>query len=157
MPKISPNLWFDANAEEAANFYVSLFPNSRITAVTHYPEGSRGEAGSVLTVDFELDGQLFTGINGGPMFTFDEAISFVIECKDQAEIDHYWDALCEGGEPSQCGWLKDRFGLSWQVCPGGMNEMLNDPDPARAQRAMAAVYGMTKLDIAAIHAAADGA
>jgi predicted 3-demethylubiquinone-9 3-methyltransferase (glyoxalase superfamily) len=157
MPKITPNLWFDGNAEEAANFYVSVFPNSRITAVTRYPEGSRGEPGSVLTVDFELDGQLFTGINGGPMFTFDEAISFLIECADQAEIDHYWDALCDGGEPSQCGWLKDRFGLSWQVCPPGMNEMLNDPDPARAERAMAAVYGMTKIDLAAIYAAADGA
>ena len=155
MPGITPNLWFDTQGLEAAEFYVSVFPNSKITAVTHYPEGA-GPAGEVLTVDFELDGQPYTAINGGPQFTFDEAISLMINCQDQTELDHYWEKLTDGGEESQCGWLKDRFGLSWQVTGPGMNELLNDPDPARASRAMAAVYGMKKLDLAAIRAAADG-
>jgi predicted 3-demethylubiquinone-9 3-methyltransferase (glyoxalase superfamily) len=155
MPRIVPNLWFDTQGLEAAEFYVSLFPNSRIVAVTRYGEAGPGPAGSVLTVDFELDGQPFTAINGGPMFTFDEAVSFLIECADQAEVDRYWDALVEGGEPSQCGWLKDRYGLSWQVCPAGMAETLNDPDPARADRAMRAMLGMVKIDLAALRAAAD--
>jgi predicted 3-demethylubiquinone-9 3-methyltransferase (glyoxalase superfamily) len=113
-------------------------------------------AGTVLTVDFVLDGQRFTAINGGPEFTFDEAVSFLIECADQEELDHYWDTLLEGGEPSQCGWLKDKFGLSWQVVPAGMDEALNDPDPERAQRVMRAMLGMVKIDIAALKAAADG-
>jgi predicted 3-demethylubiquinone-9 3-methyltransferase (glyoxalase superfamily) len=157
MPRIAPNLWFDTQAEEAARFYVSVFPDSDITAVTHYTEAGPGPAGSVLTIDFTLDGQPFTAINGGPAFTFDEAISLLIECADQDEVDRYWGELTDGGEEVQCGWLKDRYGLSWQVCPTGMNELLNDPDPARGERAMTAMLGMVKLDLAALRAAADGA
>ncbi len=156
MPTITPNLWFDTQALEAAEFYVSVFPNSKITAVTHYTDAGPGEPGSVLTVDFELDGQPYTGLNGGPQFTFDEAISLLVNCADQAEVDFYWSKLGEGGEEGQCGWLKDRFGLSWQVCPVGMNEILNDPDPERGRRAMEAMFQMSKLDVGALHAAADG-
>ncbi|MFC8074979.1 VOC family protein [Streptomyces sp. NPDC057307] len=156
MPRITPNLWFDGQAEQAAEFYIGIFPNSRITGITHYGEAGPGEAGTVLTVDFELDGFRYTGINGGPQFTFDEAISFLIECADQEEVDHYWYKLSEGGEEGPCGWLKDRYGLSWQVAPGGMNELLNDPDQERAQRAMKAMLGMKKIDLAALRAAADG-
>ncbi len=156
MPRITPNLWFDDQALEAAEFYVSLFPNSAVTEVTRYGEAGPGPAGTVLTVNFELDGQPFTGINGGPQFTFDEAVSFLIECADQAELDRYWDALTEGGEAVQCGWLKDRYGLSWQVVPAGWEALMNDPDPARVERATRAMLGMVKLDIAALHAAADG-
>ena len=157
MPSITPNLWFDQNALEAAEFYVSIFPNSKITNVTHYTEAGPGEPGTVLTVDFELDGQRHTGVNGGPAFTFDEAISLLIECADQAEVDYYWDKLTDGGEESQCGWLKDRFGLSWRVVPGGMEELFADPDPTRAERVMRAMLGMKKLDLAAMMAAADQA
>ena len=156
MPSIVPNLWFDTNGEEAAEFYVSVFPSSKITAVTHHNEAGPGVPGTVLTVEFVLDGQRFIAINGGPEFTFDEAVSFMIECEDQEELDYYWDTLVEGGEPSQCGWLKDKFGLSWQVVPKGMDEALNDPDPERAKRAMQAMLGMVKIDIAALKAAADG-
>lgn len=156
MPRITPNLWFDGQAEQAAEFYIGIFPNSRITGITHYGEAGPGEAGTVLTVDFELDGSRYTGINGGPQFTFDEAISFLIECADQEEVDHYWYKLSEGGEEGPCGWLKDKYGLSWQVAPGGMNELLNDPDQERAQRAMKAMLGMKKIDLAALRAAADG-
>ncbi len=155
MPKIVPNLWFDTESLAAAEFYVSVFPDSRIAAVTHYTEGGPREPGTVLTVDFELDGQPFTAINGGPQFTFDEAISFLIECRDQDEIDYYWDRLTAGGEPGPCGWLKDRYGVSWQVVPTGWNELINDRDRGRAQRAMEAVLSMGKLDVAAIYAAAD--
>ena len=154
--KIVPNLWFDTEAEEAAAFYTSLFENSRILNVTHYTDAGPRPAGMVLTVEFELNGQRFVGINGGPEFTFDEAVSFSITCETQDEIDLYWDRLSEGGEEGQCGWLKDRFGLSWQVAPSGMAEILSDKDPARASRAMQAVLGMRKLDLAAIRAAADG-
>ena len=158
MPTIVPNLWFDTQAEQAAEFYLSVFPNSRIVGRTRYPEGAPGEAGTVMTVDFELDGQRFTGINGGPQFPFTEAVSFLIACEDQAEVDRYWDALLDGGgEPGQCGWLEDRYGLSWQVVPNGMEEVFSDPDPTRAQRAVQAMMGMTKLDLAALRAAADGA
>ncbi|MEY2476568.1 MAG: hypothetical protein QOG87_1883 [Actinomycetota bacterium] len=157
MPRITPNLWFDTEGLEAAEFYVSVFPNSAIKNVTHYGEAGPRPAGTVLTVDFELDGQEYTAINGGPEFVFDEAISLLINCKDQEEVDYYWDKLTEGGEESQCGWLKDKFGLSWQVCPEGMVELLNDPDQARGQRAMQAMFGMKKLDLAALQAAADGA
>ena len=157
MPRITPNLWFDTNGQEAAEFYVSVFPNSAITGMTHYGEAGPGPAGTVLTVEFELDGQPFIAINGGPLFTFDEAVSFLIECADQAEVDYYWSALSEGGEEGQCGWLKDRYGLSWQVCPAGMKEILNDPDRGRAERAMRAMLGMKKIDVAALHAAADQA
>lgn len=156
MPSITPNLWFDTQAEEAAEFYVSVFPNSKITNVSHYTDAGPRPAGTVLTVDFVLDGQEFTAINGGPEFTFDEAISLLITCADQDEIDHYWAALTEGGEESQCGWLKDRYGLSWQVVPDGMAELFAGPDPTRAERAMRAMLGMKKLDVAALQAAAAG-
>ena len=157
MPRITPNLWFDSEAEEAAEFYVSVFPNSRITATTHYPEGGHPPAGSVLTVEFVLDGQEYTAINGGPMFTFSEAISLLVNCADQQEIDYYWAKLTEGGEESMCGWLKDRYGLSWQVVPADWVDMLNGADPARAQRMMQAMFGMKKLDVAALRAAGDAA
>lgn len=157
LQRIVPNLWFDTEAEQAAETYCSIFPNSRITGLTHYPEGAPGPAGSVMTVDFELDGQGFTGINGGPQFPFTEAVSFLIRCATQEEVDRYWDALLtDGGEPSQCGWLKDRYGLAWQVVPDGMEELFADADPARAQRAVQAMLGMVKLDLAALQAAADG-
>lgn len=157
MPSITPSLWFDTNGQEAAEFYVSVFPDSEIRAVTRYPEGAPRPAGTVMTVEFALDGQRFVAINGGPEFTFDEAVSFMVECADQDEIDYYWAKLGEGGQEGPCGWLKDRFGLSWQVCPAGWDAVLNDPDPDRAQRAMAAMMGMSKLDVAALQAAADGA
>lgn len=156
MPKITPNLWYDGQAEQAAEFYIGIFPNSRITGITHYGEAGPEPAGTVLTTEFELDGQAFIGINGGPQFTFDEAISFMIECADQEEVDYYWGKLSDGGEEGPCGWLKDKYGMSWQVVPGGMQEMLNDPDQERAQRAMKAMLGMKKIDLAALRAAADG-
>jgi len=155
--RIVPNLWFDTEAEEAAEFYISVFPNSRIVNVTHYTEAGPRPAGTVMTVEFELDGQRFIGIDGGPEFEFDEAVSFEIECEDQEEIDYYWDRLTEGGEESQCGWLKDRYGLSWQVVPTGMEEIFADPDKGRAERAMKAMLGMRKIDLAALRGAADGA
>ncbi|MFI0156576.1 VOC family protein [Streptomyces lydicus] len=158
MPKITPNLWFDTQGKEAAEFYCSVFPNSRITAVTHYTDAGPGQPGSVLTVEFELDGQGYLALNGGPQFTFSEAVSLLIECADQEEIDYYWSKLTEGGgEEGPCGWLKDKYGLSWQVAPGGMAELLNDPDRDRAARAMKAIFGMKKIDIAALMAAADAA
>ena len=156
MPKITPNLWFDDEAEEAAEFYVSVFANSRIVNVTHYTEAGPRPAGTVMTVEFELDGQRFVAINGGPEFTFDEAISLAIECADQAEVDFYWDRLSEGGTEGPCGWLKDRYGLSWQVVPRGMEELFASEDPKRAERAMQAMFGMKKLDVAALRSAADG-
>jgi predicted 3-demethylubiquinone-9 3-methyltransferase (glyoxalase superfamily) len=157
MPRITPNLWFDTQAHEAAEFYCSVFPNSEIRTVTHYTEAGPGPVGSVLTVDFLLDGQEFTAINGGPEFAFDESISLLINCADQDEIDYYWTKLTEGGEESMCGWLKDRYGLSWQVVPEGWADVLQDPDPERGSRAMQALLGMKKIDVAAIDAAADGA
>ena len=156
MPRITPNLWFDTESQEAAEFYCSVFPNSKITNVSYYTDAGPREAGTVLTVDFELDGQRFTAINGGPQFTFDEAVSFLIDCADQDEVDYYWEKLTDGGEESQCGWLKDRYGVSWQVVPEGMDELFTDPDKGRAERAMRAMLGMKKLDIAALQAAADG-
>ena len=155
--KITPNLWFDTEAEEAATFYISVFENSRIVNVTRYPEGAPRPAGTVMTVEFELDGHRFVGINGGPQFKFDEAVSFEISCETQDEIDFYWERLSEAGQEGPCGWLKDRYGLSWQVVPTGMEEVLNDPDPERGKRAMQAMLGMNKLDIAALRSAADGA
>ena len=154
--KITPNLWFDGQAEQAASFYTDVFEDSRVISTTLYPENSPGEAGTVMTVLFELNGQRFVGINGGPQFKFDEAVSFEIRCEDQAEVDYFWEKLTEGGEESQCGWLKDRFGLSWQVVPAGMEEVFADPDPERAQRAMQAMLTMKKLDIAELRRAADG-
>jgi predicted 3-demethylubiquinone-9 3-methyltransferase (glyoxalase superfamily) len=157
MPAITPNLWFDTQSMEAAEFYCSVFPNSKIVNVSHYGEAGPREAGMVLTVDFELDGQRFTAINGGPQFTFDEAVSLLVNCKDQAEIDYYWEKLVEGGgEEGPCGWLKDRYGLSWQVVPEGMDELVSDPNDERSQRAMKVMLGMKKLDIAALQAAYDG-
>ena len=156
MPKIIPSLWFDTEAEQAAEFYVSIFENSRITNVARYTEAGPREPGTVMTVAFELDGQPFVGINGGPEFTFSEAVSFQVDCEDQAEVDSFWERLGEGGEEGPCGWLKDRFGLSWQVVPSGMDELFADPDPTRAERAMRAMFGMKKLDLAELQRAADG-
>jgi predicted 3-demethylubiquinone-9 3-methyltransferase (glyoxalase superfamily) len=155
--KITPNLWFDTEAEEAADFYTSVFKDSRIVTKTHYTEGAPREAGMVMTVEWELNGQRFVGINGGPQFKFDEAVSFQINCEDQDEVDYYWEKLIEGGgSEGQCGWLKDKFGLSWQVVPTGMEEVFADPDPERAERAMKAMLQMSKLDVAELRRAADG-
>ena len=155
MPTITPNLWFDTQALEAAELYCSVFPNSRIVNVTHYTDAGPKPAGEVLTVEFELDGQRFVAINGGPEFTFDEAVSLEIRCADQAEVDHYWTSLSAGGEESQCGWLKDRYGLSWQVVPETLVAFIDDADPARTTRVMQAMFQMKKLDVAALLAAAD--
>ncbi|PIC02294.1 VOC family protein [Caulobacter sp. X] len=159
MPKITPFLWFDAQAEEAARLYVSVFPNARIIDITHYPREAPGgvEAGRVMTVTFELDGQKIIALNAGPMFKLDEAFSFVIDCDGQDEVDHYWNALtADGGSESQCGWLKDRFGLSWQVTPRQLIEMTTSPDRAAAGRAFHAMMGMKKIDIAVMRAAYEG-
>jgi predicted 3-demethylubiquinone-9 3-methyltransferase (glyoxalase superfamily) len=157
MSRITPCLWFDGQAEEAARFYTSLLPDSRIDAVVRapvdYPAGSEG---SVLTVEFTLAGQQFIGLNGGPEFRFTEAISFTINCEDQAEVDRYWDALiADGGAPVQCGWLRDRYGLSWQIVPTILPRLLADPDRGKAGRVMQAMMGMIKLDIAALEKAAE--
>jgi len=154
--KIIPNLWFDTHAKDAAEFYVSVFRNSRIVKITHYTEAGPRPAGMVMTVEFELDGSRFVGLNGGPDFTFNEAVSFQISCADQEEVDYFWSRLSEGGSEGPCGWLKDRFGVSWQVVPEGMEHLFADPDPQRAARAMAAMLTMGKLDLAAIQRAADG-
>jgi predicted 3-demethylubiquinone-9 3-methyltransferase (glyoxalase superfamily) len=153
MNGIRPCLWFDTQAEEAANFYTSLFKNSRIVRVTHYGETGPREAGMVLTVEFELDGRSFTALNGGPEFTFDEAISFEIDCDDQAEADHYWQALGEGGEYGQCGWLKDKYGVSWQVVPRQLYDFVFGPDATKANAAMKAMMSMGKLDVAELERA----
>lgn len=158
MTQITPNLWFDSNALEAAEFYVSVFPNSRITKVLRSTQAGPGEPGTVVTVDFDLDGTPFTGINGGPQFRFSEAVSFALPCADQAEADRCWDALvADGGQESQCGWLKDKFGLSWQVYPAELNQLVGDSDPERAARATTAMLGMRRIDIVAVRAAADAA
>ena len=158
MSKVAPCLWLDGKAEEAARFYVSLFPNSKLGAITPYPSDIEGNTkGQVMTVEFELNGQRFVGLNGGPEFKFSEAISFQIPCADQAEIDRYWDAFTrDGGEESVCGWCKDRFGLSWQVFPENMPKYLDPSDPARAKRVSDAFLQMKKLDYAATEAAAAG-
>jgi predicted 3-demethylubiquinone-9 3-methyltransferase (glyoxalase superfamily) len=157
MPRITPNLWFDTEGKEAAEFYVSVFPNSKITDVSQYGEAGPRPAGTVLTVAFVLDGQEYTALNGGPRFPFTEAISLLINCADQDEVDYYWAKLSEGGEEGQCGWLKDRYSLSWQVVPNGLVDLLSDPGRGRSQRAMKAMLGMTKLDLATVRAAADEA
>lgn len=160
--KITPCLWFDTEAEEAARFYTGIFPNSKIIAITRYPEAGQEihgkPAGSVLTVLFELDGETFTALNGGPNFKFTEAVSFQIECETQEEIDYYWEKLTPGGDPDaqQCGWLKDRFGLSWQVIPKGMEEMFEDSSSPAAQRAMNALLEMKKLEIEKLERAYKG-
>jgi predicted 3-demethylubiquinone-9 3-methyltransferase (glyoxalase superfamily) len=154
--KITPNLWFDTEAEEAANFYVSIFENSRIVHVALYTEGAPRPAGTVMVVEFELDGQSFVAINGGPQFHFDEAISMQVSCRDQAEIDYFWSRLSDGGQEGQCGWLKDRFGLSWQITPVDMEQFFAGEDPERARRAMQAMLGMRKIEISGLRAAAEG-
>ncbi len=152
-PRIRPCLWFADEAEQAAEFYTGIFPNSRIVSISRFPaagvEIHGRPAGSVMTVVFELDGQQFTALNGGPVFTFNEAVSLEVRCATQEEVDYYWERLGEGGDPAaqQCGWLKDRYGLSWQVVPAGMEEMMADPASAPAQRAMTAMLGMKKLDL----------
>ena len=146
MPKISPFLWFDTQAEEAANFYTSIFKNSKILKVTRYGDAGPGPKGGVMTVVFNLDGQEFTALNGGPHFKFTEAISFIVNCRTQEEVDTYWEKLVEGGKESRCGWLVDKFGLSWQIIPAALGEMLGDPDPAKAKRVMEAMLKMKKID-----------
>jgi predicted 3-demethylubiquinone-9 3-methyltransferase (glyoxalase superfamily) len=159
---IVPCLWFDSQAEEAAKYYTGIFRNSKITAITRYGDAGkeihRRPAGSVMTVEFELNGQPFTALNGGPVFTFNEAVSFQIMCADQEEVDYYWDRLTQGGDPSaqQCGWLKDKFGVSWQVVRTGMVEMMNHPDRTKADRAIEAMLRMKKLDIATLEEAFAG-
>ncbi len=156
MQKIIPCLWFDGHAEEAAEYYCGIFPNSRITHVARRTEGMPGgDPDSALAVSFELDGREFSGLNGGPQFTFNEAVSFLVPCADQAEVDRLSDKLSAVPEAEQCGWVKDRFGLSWQVVPRRLTELLADPDPGRAQRAMQAMLGMKKIDVAGVEAAAD--
>lgn len=156
MQRISPCLWFDDQAEEAAEFYTSVFKNSRINEITRYAEGMGKPAGSVLIVEFTLDGHDFTALNGGPQFHFSEAISLQFSCADQAEVDEYWARLTDGGQESQCGWLKDRYGLSWQIVPSQMREYLGGPDPAGAQRAVDAMMQMRKIDLAVIREAYEG-
>jgi predicted 3-demethylubiquinone-9 3-methyltransferase (glyoxalase superfamily) len=155
-PTIVPSLWFDTEALDAARFYTEVFPDSRILNVASYTEAGPREAGSVLSVEWEIAGQRFDGINGGPEFRFTEAISFQILCKSQEEVDHYWERLSDGGEEGQCGWLKDRFGVSWQVIPRRLTELLADDDPTRSERVMSALLKMRKLDIAALERAAEG-
>ena len=154
MPKITPCLWFDTQGEDAANLYVSVFPNSRIVDVTHYGSAGPRPEGTVMTVSFELDGRPFVALNGGPEFSFSEAVSFQVDCADQAEVDHYWERLTEGGEEGPCGWLKDRFGLSWQIVPRVLPELLAQPDAEKAQRVMAAMLQMRKIEIADLERAA---
>ncbi|MFB7306391.1 MULTISPECIES: VOC family protein [unclassified Streptomyces] len=151
MQKIKTFLWFDNQAEEAANHYVSIFGgDSKVLGVTYYTEASPGEPGAVMTVEFRLAGQEYVALNGGPQFPFTEAISLSVDCESQAEVDELWAKLTDGGEESQCGWLKDKYGLSWQIVPRGLSEALSDPDPAKADRAMKAMLGMKKLDIEAL-------
>jgi predicted 3-demethylubiquinone-9 3-methyltransferase (glyoxalase superfamily) len=154
MSKLTACLWFDTEGEEAARFYTSVFPNSRITGISHYGEAGPREAGSVMTVDFELDGQPFLALNGGPDFTFSEAISYQVSCADQAQVDHYWSTLSEGGEEGPCGWLKDRFGLSWQIVPTALPRLLSDTDHEKARRVMAAMLQMKKIQIDELERAA---
>jgi predicted 3-demethylubiquinone-9 3-methyltransferase (glyoxalase superfamily) len=152
--RITPFLWFDGQAEEAANFYVSIFPNSKVGSTSRYGEAGPGPKGSVMTIAFDLDGLSFTALNGGPVFKFTEAISLVVHCETQAEVDHYWDKLSAGGSEVQCGWLKDKYGLSWQIVPNALIELVQDKDPAKSQRVMAAMMQMKKIDIAGLKAAA---
>jgi predicted 3-demethylubiquinone-9 3-methyltransferase (glyoxalase superfamily) len=157
MPDITPWLWFDTEGQEAAEYYTSIFPNSKIIEVTHYGEAGPRAAGSVLTVTFELDGKRFAALNGGPEFTFNEAVSFLIDCADQAEVDYYWERLGDGGEHGPCGWLKDRYGVSWQVIPRRLDELLRDPDSEKAQRVMAAMLQMGKIEVDKLEEAAQAA
>jgi len=154
MQKITPFLWFDTQAEEAAKFYASIFQNSKILSVARYGDAGPGPKGSVMTVEFELDGQRMIALNGGPHFKFTEAISLSVDCKDQKEVDRYWTRLSQGGQESMCGWLKDKYGLSWQVTPGILGKLISDKDAKKAKRVMEAMLKMRKIDIAALKAAA---
>jgi len=157
MQKISPFLWFDTEAEEAANFYVSVFKSAKLGEIARYPENGPAAAGSVMTVEFELNGQQFTALNGGPVFKFNESISFVVDCADQAEVDYYWEKLtADGGKPVQCGWLQDKYGVSWQIVPRAIAETTRGPDAAGRQRAFDAMMKMVKLDVAGLKAAYAG-
>jgi predicted 3-demethylubiquinone-9 3-methyltransferase (glyoxalase superfamily) len=154
MKAITPCLWFDTEGEEAAEFYTSVFPNSKIREISRYGSAGPRREGMVMTVSFELDGQKFIALNGGPDFTFNEAVSFEVLCENQEEVDRYWDTLSEGGEEGPCGWLKDRFGVSWQIVPARLYELIQDPDPEKSQRAMEAMLGMRKIEIEGLERAA---
>ncbi|MDG4666083.1 VOC family protein [Mycobacterium sp. 236(2023)] len=156
MPAITPSLWFDNDLEDAIAFYSSIFPNSSVESIERYTEAGPGTPGEVVSATFTLDGQRFIGINGGPMFPFTEAVSFTVACRDQAEVDHYWDRLVDGGEESQCGWLKDRYGLSWQIVPDRLTELTTDADPAKAAAATRAMLGMHRIVIAELEDAVAG-
>ena len=156
MQKITPFLWFDNQAEEAVKFYTSIFKNSKIGTMARYGEAGPGPAGSVMTASFQLEGQEFVALNGGPMFKFTEAISFVVYCETQEEIDHYWNSLLKGGTPSQCGWLKDQFGLSWQIVPTALSKLVSSKDPETSRRVMQAMLKMVKMDIKKLEDAAAG-
>jgi predicted 3-demethylubiquinone-9 3-methyltransferase (glyoxalase superfamily) len=156
MPKITTFLWFDTQAEEAASFYVSIFKNSKILNVSRYSEGAPRPAGTAMSVTFTLDGQEFIALNGGPEFKFTEAISLFVSCESQEEVDRYWSKLTDGGEESQCGWLKDRYGLSWQIVPTALGTLLGDPDPEKARRVMEAMLRMSKIEIRLLEQARDG-
>ena len=155
MPKITPFLWFDNQAEEAANFYVSIFKNSKILTISRYGEAGPGPKGGAMTVSFQLDGQEFIALNGGPHFKFTEAISFIVDCKTQQEVDRFWEKLSAGGQESQCGWLKDKYGLSWQIIPAILGQLLRDPDPVKSKRVMEAMLKMKKIDIQGLKQAYD--
>jgi len=156
MQKVTPFLWFDNQAEEAANYYVSIFPNSKVGAISRYGESGPGPKGTVMVAEFQLDGQEFTALNGGPQFKFTEAISFVVNCETQQEVDYYWEKLLQGGKEQQCGWLKDKYGLSWQIVPTVFIEMMRDKDTAKTERLMKAVMQMVKPDIATMKRAFEG-
>lgn len=156
MQKITPFLWFDHQAEEAANFYVSIFKNSKIVTISRYGEAGPGPEGAVMTVAFQLNGQEFIALNGGPQFKFTEAVSFSVDCKTQQEVDEFWEKLSAGGEEGPCGWLKDKYGLSWQINPTILGELLGDPDPQKSRRVMEAMFTMKKIDIEALKRACEG-
>ncbi len=156
MQKITPFLWFDGNAEEAMNFYTSIFKSAKVKSVSRYGEAGPGPKGSVMTASFELEGQEFIALNGGPLFKFTEAVSFVINCKTQKEVDTFWEKLSEGGQKSQCGWLKDKFGLSWQVVPTKLGKLMSGKDPEKSKRVMTAMLKMTKIEIGILQKAYDG-
>jgi predicted 3-demethylubiquinone-9 3-methyltransferase (glyoxalase superfamily) len=156
MQKITPFLWFDDNAEEAMNFYVSIFRNSKVGRVSRYGEAGPGKSGQVMSATFQLEGQEFHALNGGPKYRFTPAISLFVSCETQEEVDELWTRLSDGGTPQQCGWVTDRFGLSWQIIPKALGQLLGDPDPRRAQRAMQAMLKMTRIDVAGLQRAADG-
>jgi predicted 3-demethylubiquinone-9 3-methyltransferase (glyoxalase superfamily) len=157
MPAITPFLWFNDKAEEAANFYVSIFPNSKILTVSRYGDAGPGPRGSVMTVNFELDGRQFTALNGGPRYSFTPSVSFLVPCETQQDVDHYWEKLTAGGKPIQCGWLEDKYGLSWQIVPKELFRLVRDRDPAKSQRVMKAMLQMVKLDVARLQQAANEA